>query len=213
LGELQELEGARVSEKKKLSLDEMEGLIDQLPDHERDKFLQQFADYRSAVERENCQKSFMAFVKKMWPGFIHGRHHAVVAKAFEQIASGEIKRLAISMPPRHTKSEFGSYMLPAWFLGKFPGKKVMQASNTGELAVGFGRKVRNLVMSEQYHEVFPDTRIRQDSKSAGRWAVNEHSTTKLMSGTPLARVSDFSRVARSSSSQRGGVRPISLAVF
>jgi predicted phage terminase large subunit-like protein len=64
-------------------------------------------------------------------------------------------------------------MLPAWFLGNFPGKKVMQASNTGELAVGFGRKVRNLVMSEQYHEVFPDTNIRQDSKSAGRWAVNE----------------------------------------
>jgi predicted phage terminase large subunit-like protein len=115
----------------------------------------------------------MAFVKKMWPGFIHGRHHAVVAKAFEEIASGKIKRLAISMPPRHTKSEFGSYMLPAWFLGKFSDKKVMQASNTGELAVGFGRKVRNLVMSEQYHEVFPNTKIRQDSKSAGRWAVNE----------------------------------------
>ena len=73
----------------------------------------------------------------------------------------------------NTKSEFGSYMLPAWFLGKFPDKKVMQASNTGELAVGFGRKVRNLVMSEQYHEVFPSTNIRQDSKSAGRWAVNE----------------------------------------
>jgi hypothetical protein len=96
-----------------------------------------------------------------------------VAKAFEDIASGKLKRLAISMPPRHTKSEFGSYMLPAWFLGKFPDKKVMQASNTGELAVGFGRKVRNLVMSEQYHEVFPSTNIRQDSKSAGRWAVNE----------------------------------------
>jgi predicted phage terminase large subunit-like protein len=161
-------------EKQKSAPQDLEALVAQLPVHEQEKLLEQVADYKAAVEREKCQASFMAFVKKMWPGFIHGRHHAVVAKAFEQIASGEIKRLAISMPPRHTKSEFGSYMLPAWFLGKFPGKKVMQASNTGELAVGFGRKVRNLVMSEQYHEVFPDTRIRQDSKSAGRWAVNEH---------------------------------------
>lgn len=152
---------------------DIEQLVSQLPPEEQTKLLEQVAVYKSALEREQCQKSFMAFVKKMWPGFIHGRHHAVVAKAFEDIASGKIKRLAISMPPRHTKSEFGSYMLPAWFLGKFPDKKVMQASNTGELAVGFGRKVRNLVMSEQYHEVFPGTNLRVDSKAAGRWAVNE----------------------------------------
>lgn len=72
----------------------------------------------------------------------------------------------------NTKSEFGSYLFPAWFLGKFPGKKVMQSSNTGELAVGFGRKVRNLVMSEQYAQVFPNVSLRQDSKAAGRWSTN-----------------------------------------
>lgn len=148
-------------------------LVSQLPMAEQERLLQQVADYKLAVEREKCQSSFLAFVKKMWPGFIGGRHHAVVAKAFEDIAEGKIKRLAISMPPRHTKSEFGSYLFPAWFLGKFPDKKVMQSSNTSELAVGFGRKVRNLVDSEQYHEVFPDVKLRQDSKSAGRWAVNE----------------------------------------
>lgn len=73
----------------------------------------------------------------------------------------------------NTKSEFGSFMFPAWFLGKYPEKKVMQASNTGELAVSFGRKVRNLVMSDQYAEVFPDVKLRQDSKAAGRWATNK----------------------------------------
>lgn len=152
---------------------DIQKLVSQLPMAEQERLLQQVADYKLAVERERCQSSFLAFVKKMWPGFIGGRHHAVVAKAFEDIADGKIKRLAISMPPRHTKSEFGSYLFPAWFLGKFPDKKVMQSSNTSELAVGFGRKVRNLVDSEQYHEVFPDVRLRQDSKSAGRWAVNE----------------------------------------
>lgn len=74
----------------------------------------------------------------------------------------------------NTKSEFGSFLFPAWFLGKFPDKKVMQSSNTSELAVGFGRKVRNLVDSEQYHDIFPNVKLRQDSKSAGRWAVNQY---------------------------------------
>lgn len=72
----------------------------------------------------------------------------------------------------NTKSEFGSYLLPSWFLGKFPNKKVIQCSNTAELAVGFGRKVRNLVGSEQYAKVFPNVSLRQDSKAAGRWATN-----------------------------------------
>lgn len=153
-------------------IEKIEELISKLPAGEQEKFLHQMDEYRRALEREKCQESFMAYVKKMWPGFIHGRHHAVLAKKFEGVANGTIKRLAISLPPRHTKSEFGSYLFPSWFLGKYPGKKVMQASNTGELAVGFGRKVRNLVMSEQYAEVFPDVSLRQDSKAAGRWSTN-----------------------------------------
>jgi len=150
-----------------------ESVLDKLPAHELDKLKRQVAEYKIALEREKCQDSFMAYVKKMWPGFIHGRHHAVLAKKFEDVANGKIKRLAISLPPRHTKSEFGSFLFPSWFLGKFPNKKVMQASNTGELAVGFGRKVRNLVMGEQYAEVFPDVTLRQDSKAAGRWSTNK----------------------------------------
>jgi len=150
-----------------------QSLLESLPPHELEKLKRQVGEYKIALEREKCQDSFMSYVKKMWPGFIHGRHHAVLAKKFEDIASGKIKRLAISLPPRHTKSEFGSFLFPSWFLGKFPNKKVMQASNTGELAVGFGRKVRNLVMGEQYAEVFPDVTLRQDSKAAGRWSTNK----------------------------------------
>jgi len=89
------------------------------------------------------------------------------------VAKGELKRLIINMPPRHTKSEFASYLLPAWFLGRYPNKKVIQTSHTAELAVGFGRKVRNLVDSEAYKAVFPNVALRHDSKAAGRWATNE----------------------------------------
>jgi len=151
----------------------LDDLIASLNPADHEKLLQQVQEYKDALEREKCQESFMAYVKKMWPGFIHGRHHALMAKKFEEIAEGKLKRLCISLPPRHTKSEFGSFLFPSWYLGKFPNKKVMQASNTGELAVGFGRKVRNLVMSDQYANIFPGVSLRQDSKAAGRWSTNK----------------------------------------
>ena len=124
-------------------------------------------------DRELAQTRFIKFVEKVWPTFISGRHHKRMADAFERVANGTCKRLIINMPPRHTKSEFASYLLPAWFLGRFPHKKVIQASNTGELAVGFGRKVRNLVDSETYHDVFPNLQLQADSKAAGRWNTSK----------------------------------------
>jgi hypothetical protein len=152
-------------------------LIGKLPPAEQDKLLEQVAQYRDAVARERAQGKFMSFVKEMWPGFIHGRHHAIMAKKFEEIAEGKLKRLIINMPPRHTKSEFASYLLPAWYLGNNPEKKVIQTSNTAELAVGFGRKVRNLVDSDHYAKIFPGVGLRVDSKAAGRWATSHGGIT------------------------------------
>ena len=103
---------------------------------------------------ERCKQSFVAFATTMWPVFISGKHHQIMAEAFERVANGTLKRLIINMPPRHTKSEFASFLLPAWFLGKYPHKKIIQTAHTAELAVGFGRKVRNLVQSEEYQKVF-----------------------------------------------------------
>jgi len=122
--------------------------------------------------REESRQSFMTFVKKVWPHFIEGAHHKRMANAFERVARGECKRLIINMPPRHTKSEFASYLLPAWFLGNFPEKKIIQTSHTAELAVGFGRKVRNLVDSDVFSETFPGVGLQADSKAAGRWNTN-----------------------------------------
>jgi predicted phage terminase large subunit-like protein len=156
------------------SVDDLDKLLDKLDPALYDKLLDEVKVYQAAVEREKAQVSFMEYVKMMWPGFVHGRHHALMAKKFEAIARGEMKRVIINMPPRHTKSEFASYLLPSWFLGKNPSKKIIQCSNTADLAVGFGRKVRNLVDSEQYATVFPGVSLRQDSKAAGRWATNKN---------------------------------------
>ena len=124
-------------------------------------------------DRELCQEKFIKFVERVWPTFISGAHHKRMADAFERVANGTCKRLIINMPPRHTKSEFASYLLPAWFLGKFPHKKVIQTSHTAELAVGFGRKVRNLVDSEVYNNIFPNLALQADSKAAGRWNTSK----------------------------------------
>jgi predicted phage terminase large subunit-like protein len=150
----------------------IEELFNLLSDEEKAKLLPMIESLNLAEEREAGQTDFLSFVKSMWPGFIYGRHHALMAQKFEDIANGKSRRLIINMPPRHTKSEFASYLLPAWFLGKFPDKKIIQCSNTAELAVGFGRKVRNLVSSEVYSKIFPNVNLRADSKAAGRWATN-----------------------------------------
>ena len=152
-------------------LRDVEQRLPNLPPELQQKVGQLLAEARKVGTKEKAQNDFMAYVNYVWPSFIHGRHHAKMAKAFERVANGEVKRLIINMPPRHTKSEFASYLLPSWFLGRFPGKKIIQTSHTAELAVGFGRKVRNLVDSDRYKDVFPEVALQADSKAAGRWAT------------------------------------------
>lgn len=143
--------------------------IDKLSPYHARKLHGLVQKYQGLQVQKDGQEQYLKFVDTVWPSFIEGKHHKLMARAFERVASGELKRLIINMPPRHTKSEFASYVLPSWFLGRFPEKKVIQTAHTAELAVGFGRKVRNLVGSEDYQKVFPGVTLRQDSKAAGRW--------------------------------------------
>jgi predicted phage terminase large subunit-like protein len=126
------------------------------------------------IERnEKCQNDFLTFVRAMWPEFIAGRHHKIIAEKFERVARGELKRLIINMAPRHTKSEFASFLFPAWMMGRVPRMKIIQATHTTELAVNFGRKVKNLIEADEYREVFPDVKLAVDSKASGRWDTNK----------------------------------------
>jgi len=118
------------------------------------------------------RSDFLEFVKFIWPDFIEGFHHKKVSDQFNKLKSGEVKRLIINMPPRHTKSEFASYFLPAWMIGNDPKLKIIQATHTAELAVRFGRKTKNLIDSEEYREIF-NTRLQEDSKAAGRWETDQ----------------------------------------
>ena len=118
--------------------------------------------------QNKAKNDFLSFVKCVWPDFIEGAHHRHVAEKFNKISTGEIKRLIINMPPRHTKSEFASYLLPSWMVGRNPKLKIIQATHTGELAIRFGRKAKHLIDSEEYKKIFI-TKLQEDSKAAGRW--------------------------------------------
>ena len=142
--------------------------ISKLPADVRKKFKQLQVMHAEKKIQNKAKDDFISFVKCMWPDFIEGSHHRHIADKFNKLATGEITRLIVNMPPRHTKSEFASFLLPAWMVGREPRLKIIQATHTGELAVRFGRKAKNLIDSEDYGKIFK-TRLQEDSKAAGRW--------------------------------------------
>ena len=144
-----------------------------LTDAELEQLSKHLDKYKELHERDELQGEFLKFVRHVWPSFIGGSHHKIFAEKLERVAKGELKRLIVNMPPRHTKSEFASYLFPAWVMGRNPHTKIIQATHTAELAVGFGRKVKNLLDSEIYRDVFPEIELARDAKASGRWSTNE----------------------------------------
>lgn len=119
--------------------------------------------------RDACRDSFMEYIRYIWPSFIEGDHHRLIADKLTRVAKGELKRLIVNMPPRHTKSEFASIYFPSWMMGLKPDLKIMQTTHTADLSINFGRKVRNLMDTDEYQKIFPEASLAADSKSAGKW--------------------------------------------
>ncbi len=146
--------------------------FDILSDQDKQEALALLNKYDQLEKQELCQGDFISFVKSQWPDFVEGRHHKIIGEKFNQIARGKLKRLIVCLPPRHTKSEFASTFFPAWMMGLRSNLKIIQTTHTAELAVRFGRRVRNIIDSDDYQEVFPDLKLEADNKSAGRWTTN-----------------------------------------
>jgi len=119
-----------------------------------------------------CYDDLIEFCKHMQPDYKVGKHHRILADLLMDIAEGKKDRVCVNMPPRHGKSQLVSIYFPAWFIGKYPNKKVLMVSHTTDLAVDFGRKVRNIIDHEKYKQIFPTVTLAIDSKSAGRWNTN-----------------------------------------
>ena len=148
--------------------------FDILSPAEKEEAITLLSRYEQIDKQDGCQKDFLKFVKHMWgDAFIQGKHHKIIAEKFNRIAQGKLKRLIVCLPPRHSKSEFASTFLPAWLMGLNGSLKIIQCTHTAELAVRFGRKVRNLIDSEDYKFIFPNLSLQADNKSAGRWTTNQ----------------------------------------
>lgn len=156
----------------KQKLDIIKQALPHMTPKEKAKNLQLLKEYESNLVKQFGNDKFLDFIKHVYPNYIIGEHHRRLAQLFEDIANGKKKRVIVNIAPRHGKSELISYLAPAWFLGKHPTKKVIMASHTADLAVNFGRRVRNLVGSDSYKDIFPEVELQADSKSASRWGTN-----------------------------------------
>jgi len=137
--------------------------------NELDNLIEEIDSKKRTLE---AYDDLLVFCQTMEPGYKVGRHHRILARLLMEIEKRDKDRICINMPPRHGKSHLTSTYYPAWYIGRNPTHKVMMASHTGDLAVDFGRKVRNLIATAQYKKVFPGVSLAKDSKSAGRWNTN-----------------------------------------
>lgn len=113
--------------------------------------------------------NLLAYAGMQYPRYRAAAHHARIAKKLQAVERGEIKRLAIFMPPRHGKSMLTSEFFPAWYLGRNPEKYIIAASYAQELSDDFGRKVRNQLLAPEFQRIFPGSVLRADSSSARRF--------------------------------------------
>jgi len=156
----------------KKEIEELQALFPDADEEQKIRLQKLLKVYKGKVVEKSGKETFLDFIQHVYPGYMIGAHHQKLANIFEAIAKGDKKRVIVNIAPRHGKSELISYLAPAWFLGKYPHKKVIMASHTADLAVNFGRRVRNLVGSDAYKDIFPQVELQADSKSASRWGTN-----------------------------------------
>jgi predicted phage terminase large subunit-like protein len=149
----------------------LQAVLPTLNAHEKAELLADLEERASRASKQIGQDSMLGFAMHVYPGFKIGPHHRKLAKIFQDVIEGKKKRVIINIAPRMGKSEFSSYLFPAYFLGKFPEKKIIMGTHTASLSEDFGRRVRNLIESDEYQDLFPDTRVAEDQKAAGKWST------------------------------------------
>jgi predicted phage terminase large subunit-like protein len=154
---------------------ELEALMKALPHMSVQEKMELLDDLEVREKRASlvaANHSMLGFANAVYPGFKTGPHHKKLAKIFTDVIEGRKKRVIINIAPRMGKSEFSSYLFPAYFLGKYPNKKIIMGTHTAGLSEDFGRRIRNLIDTEEYHEVFPSTMVADDQKAAGKWSTS-----------------------------------------
>ncbi len=118
-----------------------------------------------------ARTSLAAYAPLMFPAFQLAKHHSKLIRKLEAVEAGRIRRLLISMPPRHGKSLLTTTIFPSWYLGRNPGNSVITASYGQDLADDFGRQVRGYVNDAYTQSAFPELKIAEDSNSMKRFTT------------------------------------------
>lgn len=84
-------------------------------------------------------------------------------------ADSPVRKLLLTMPPRHAKSAYASVLFPTWYMLRKPSRFLMSTSYNTQLASGFGRQVRELFNEPLSRQAFPDSEMRADSRSVEEW--------------------------------------------
>lgn len=121
------------------------------------------------LARKKAQQNLLPFIEYIGFGHAPAEHHRFLAQELERVERGETERLMVLMPPGSAKSTYASVLFPPWFMGRQPNASVLGVSNTTELAEKFSRRVRNLVGTREFRNVFPGNGISADQSAAGNW--------------------------------------------
>lgn len=125
--------------------------------------------------KQSAPYSLSCFSEYIEPEEYPAPHHEWLCSALEKIANREILRMMISMPPGHAKSTYATHRFPAWYMGNFPEHKYIQAGHTQDFVdEEFGKRVRGIIASEKFSEVFPGIELDPFSKAASRFALAGH---------------------------------------
>ena len=156
--------------------------LESFDEEEKEEIFKNLSGLEETENLEGARDDLVAFCCAMQDDYKVGKHHRILADLLMDIEAGitenvdgtyvGLDRVAVNIPPRHGKSQMGTIYYSAWYLGRNPTHKVMLVSHTSDLAVDFGRKVRNLINTPLYRSIFPNVQLAKDSKSAGRWNTN-----------------------------------------
>jgi len=156
----------------RMELEAIKKVLPHMALHDKLELLDDLDVRERRAKLQAAKTNMLGFAESVYPGFKIGPHHRKLTKIFTDVVEGKKKRVIINIAPRMGKSEFSSYLFPAYFLGKYPNKKIIMGTHTAGLSEDFGRRVRNLIDSEEYREVFPQTLVADDQKAAGKWSTS-----------------------------------------
>ncbi|EPD28328.1 phage uncharacterized protein (putative large terminase), C-terminal domain-containing protein [Capnocytophaga granulosa] len=111
----------------------------------------------SPSERGLGERNLLSFTRHTLPAFAPAPFHIAYYEVLTRFAMGEIKKLMITMPPQHGKSEGATRRLPAFVLGQDPDKRIAIVSYNAIKARKFNRELQRIMDDDRYYELFPQT--------------------------------------------------------